>query len=41
MEFTWLVSCSTVNDHYSFLCLKAMFFAFLHELGAVEQALLS
>ena len=32
-EFIWLVSCSIVMNHYSFQCLKAMFFSYLHAEG--------
>ena len=32
-EFTWLMSCSIVSDHYLFQCLTAVFFLFLQEAG--------
>ena len=37
-EFTWLVSCSIVTDHYSFQYLKAILFRCLHAVGVVGQA---
>ena len=32
-EFAWLVSCSIITDHYSFQCLKEMFFGYFHVVG--------
>ena len=37
-EFTWLVNCSIVTDHYSFKCLEAVFFGYLQVVGEQEQA---
>ena len=34
-EFAWLISCA-VWDHYSFQCLKPMFFGYLHAVGSGE-----
>ena len=35
-EFTWLISCSIVTDHYLFQCLTAMFFGYLQKVTAGE-----
>ena len=33
-EFTWLISCSVVIDHYRFQCHEAMFFEYLQVVRA-------
>ena len=40
-EFTWLISCSIVTDHYIFQRFKGLFFGYLQEVGAEGYAWLS
>ena len=35
-EFTWLVSCAIVTDHYSFECPRGMSFGYLYAVGSGE-----
>ena len=37
-EAVWLVSCSIVADYYSFQCLKAIIFSYLHAVETGGQA---
>ena len=35
-EFTWLISCAGVSDHFSFQCPKPMSFGYLYAVGSGE-----
>ena len=35
-EVTWLVSCTSVSDHYSIQCPKPMSFGYLYAVGSGE-----